>query len=259
MNTIISNAQKSFTLAVAPIVAVIIGSLTFPNSGFGQINAQATRPYVLILPGVLGKQFWDENLLHGIQNSVFQGEAEIYDWTNGPLAIAQNIGGSDIESDFLTQRIVDFKTQFPNRPLFLIGHSGGCRMALNCVENLPYGSSLVERIILLSPCMESRYDLCRTINRTSKGIVAYRSPLDIPISVPLTTVHGLAKGKLSASAAVIGFQIPNHLDFQQRAFYTSKLAQRTYHPKMLNTGHIGGHFGWTLPSFAATYIVNDLR
>ena len=132
-------------------------------------------------------------------------------------------------------------------------------MALNCVEELPLGSLMVDKVILLSPCLEASYDLCKTINRTQKGIVAYRSALDVPISVPLTTLHGLANGQLHLSATVVGFQTPKHLSSREKEEYERLVVQKAFHPKMLKTGHVGGHFGWTMPAFVSKYVVPDLR
>ena len=75
--------------------------------------------------------------------------------------------------------------------------------------------------------------------------------MDVPISMPLTAVHGLVNGRISLSASVVGFRnpiatnpTPNNPNF----------FQIEYMPEMISAGHPGGHFGWTSPSFVSQYI-----
>lgn len=216
------------------------------------------RPYVLILPGILGEQVWDRSLQKGISGSGFPGEVEIYDWTHGPLAFGLNIGGNKSKIQYLRQRIMEFKYSNPMRPLYLIGHSGGCRMVVNILETLPRDVQ-VERSLLLSPCMESNYNLSGALAACRSGMIAFRAPTDIPISVPLTTLHGITQGRMSVSASALGFKIPKNASDYEVDEYSRAFSQLDYNPEMLSSGHLGGHFGWTTPKFASRYIVPLLR
>ena len=220
-------------------------------------NYDCVRPYALLLPGILGEQFWDKNIKAGIEKSNFSGDVEIYDWTLGPLAMGLNMGGNARQVQYLTNRIQEFKQAYPNRPLYLIGHSGGCRMAVLTMEQLP-DQCQINRAVLLSPCMDSNYDLRLAMNHTSNGIVAFNSPLDIPISLPLTAAQGLFHGKVKMSAAVFGFRFPKQILPEEKPIYQKMLSQKQYRPDMLGTGHIGGHFGWTVPEFVSQYVVPSL-
>lgn len=220
------------------------------------------QPYVLILPGILGEQFWDRNVYNGLVDSGLPGHIEIYDWTQGPLAMPTNMGGDDQQTDYLAHRILQFKQEFPKRPLYLIGHSGGCRMAVKVLERLSSHSKTnvpVEKALLLSPCMNSSYDLRAAMLGTYSGIIAFCSPLDLPISLPLTLAHGVTKGDVSMSAAIVGFQMPYGLARHEQETYRLKLQQRKYQLKMMRTGHVGGHFGWTNPKFVASYVAPLIR
>lgn len=211
--------------------------------------------YALILPGILGERFWDNNVQAGIRASNFAGQTEIYDWTKGPLMMAANIGGSSRQSAILVQRIVDFKQRFPRRPLYLIGHSGGCRMVVQVLEQLPIGVD-VERAILLSPCMESTYDLSRALSKTEAGLVVFYSPLDLAISVPLTVAHGFVQaGRIEQTGATTGFKAPPHLNAVETDLYQNRLIQNRFERSMIWSGNIGGHFGWTVPRFISKYVV----
>ena len=218
------------------------------------------QPYVLILPGILGEQFWDRNIYSGLVDYGYQGEVEIYDWTQGPLAMPVNMGGDGHQIDYLAQRILEFKKNFPQRRLFLIGHSGGCKMAVGVLERLSsYKKTPVEKALLLAPCLSSRYDLRAAMSSTKSGIAAFCSPLDVPIPLPLTLAHGVANGNVSMSAAFVGFQLPVGLAEYEQTAYRSNLYQRKYQLNMVRSGHVGGHFGWTNPKFVASYLAPLIR
>ena len=228
-----------------------------------QISYAETRPYVLILPGILGEQFWDRNIYSGLVDYGFPGDVEIYDWTKGPLLMSANMGGDDHQVDYLVQRILEFKKNFPNRRLFLIGHSGGCKMAVEVLERLSEHTSNanlpVEKALLLSPCMNSSYDLRTAMRGTQAGIVAFCSPLDVPIPLPLTLARGVATGDVAMSAAILGFQVPYGLSGYEQTAYRAMLHQQKYRLRMIRTGHVGGHFGWTNPRFVASYVAPFVR
>ena len=220
---------------------------SFSDSGFRRFD----RPYVLILPGILGEQIWDRNLRKGIKNSQAAVDVEIYDWTHGPLMAGFNIGGNEAKVEHLTQGIIKFKQHQPMRPLFLIGHSGGCRMAISILERLPQEIQ-VEKSLLLSPCIDANYDIGPATQACRTGLFAFRSPIDIPISMPLTAIHGLANGQLSLSASVVGFRNPSRTTHTNLG--TPNFFQIDYTPEMISSGHPGGHFGWTTPGFVKRYI-----
>ena len=130
-------------------------------------------------------------------------------------------------------------------------------MAIRTMEQLP-DHCRIERAILLSPCMDSNYDLRSAMNHSSSGIVAFHSPLDAPISLPLTAAQGLVQGKVKMSAAVFGFRLPKTIQPQEQHVYRQMLFQQKYRPDMFSTGHIGGHFGWTVPEFVSQHVVPNL-
>ena len=219
---------------------------------------QSVRPYVLILPGILGEQMWDRRIRQGIIQSGIGCDVEIYDWTKGPLMMVSNIGGDSREVTRLIKSIANFKKTYPNRPLYLIGHSGGCRMTVRVLEQLDH-QPLVDRAILLSPGMESSYEMNLALDGTRRGIVTYYSPLDFPISAPLTFARGLTKMSLHAPAATFGFVSPSTQPNKSGHVGQAPLIQLEYRADMLSTGNVGGHFGWTVPRFVAQYIVPWFR
>ena len=236
-------------------VSLNFSDISIPSALESSLSHSPDQPgYALILPGILGERFWDNNVQVGIRNSNFIGQTEIYDWTQGPLMLAANIGGSEKQSEILVQRIVDFKEQFPRRPLYLIGHSGGCRMVVQILEQLPTGVE-IEKAVLLSPCMESTYNLSRALAKSKSGLVVFYSPLDLAISVPLTVAHGFVQARrIDQTGAATGFKLPANLTAEEFQLYQSRLVQKRFDRSMVWSGNVGGHFGWTMPRFVSKYV-----
>lgn len=225
---------------------------------FGIDDREPSRPYVLILPGILGEQMWDRRIRQGIQQSSLACDVEIFDWTGGPWRMVSNIGGDADNVVVLTRLIRRFRSDHPHRPLFMIGHSGGCRMVVRVLEELQ-NQRLVDRAVLLSPGLQSKYDLTRALGATRQGIVAFHSPLDLPISGTLTFARGLTRLRLDASAATFGFEPPVDRRTGEPDFYKQQLVQHEYNLNMMSTGNIGGHFGWTVPQFVSQHIAPLLQ
>src|SRR5207244_94004 len=53
--------------------------------------------------------------------------------------------------------VLEYRAAHPDRPVYLLGHSGGAGVALAAAEMLPPGS--LERIVLLSAAVSPCYDL----------------------------------------------------------------------------------------------------
>ena len=217
------------------------------------LAAHDTRGYAILLPGILGQQFWDQNIQQGIHSSLFNGQTEIYDWTHGPWLMAANVGGSQKQAKFLAERIAEFNRVYPSRPVYLIGHSGGCRVAIQVLEQLP-PQARIERVVLLSPCMEANYDLTLALSSIQNQLVVFYSALDVLIPIPLSFAHGIAKGNFDRTCATKGFKLPSGATEQSRRMYQSRLVQHKFEGAMVRSGNVGGHFGWTMPAFVSRYI-----
>ncbi|MEZ6102620.1 MAG: alpha/beta hydrolase [Pirellulaceae bacterium] len=213
--------------------------------------------YALVIPGILGEQVWDRNVARSIADSQFPGAVEIHDGTKGPLMMGVNMAGNQCETCRIARKIVDYTRHYPGRPVYLVGHSVGGNMAVRALEALPHGVQ-VEKAILLAPGLASHYDLRHSMQHSRSGIVAYSSPIDAPVSVPLAAIHGLSRGELCLPAAVIGFTTPQGLTAAERADYQRQLRQRRYSLAMLKSGHTGGHWGWTSPQFVTKYVTQEL-
>ena len=210
--------------------------------------------YAIVLPGVLGKQFWDRNVAAGLRQANFQGTVEIYDWTRKPILLGlSNLGGNPRQASVIASRIVKYENQYPGRPVYLLGHSAGCHMVVKSLEALPRGYQ-VDRAILLASCLASDYDLRPAMAHTRLGIVNFNSIVDVTLSQPLTSLVGVTHGQLNLASGVFGFKAPSGVVGAERDYYSQMLNQKSFKPEMIALGNLGGHFGATKPAFVAKQI-----
>ena len=129
------------------------------------------RGLVLILPGIEGRSFLNVSLMAGLLDAGLPYAMEIVDWTTGRFLLAiyhlRAWRRNRRVARQIADRVVEYRRQYPGRPVWLIGHSAGGAMALLTAEFLSAGESLTG-MVLLAPAISSRYscDAAHAADRT---------------------------------------------------------------------------------------------
>lgn len=198
--------------------------------------------YTIVLPGVLGATPYNAKLIRLLKNGTTA--VEYFDWTDGvPLFLRRGLRKNrfnEANARELKRRILEYKQNYPGRPVYVIALCAGAGPACEAISQLPVDQP-VERAILLGPALAPNYDLQPALSRTCCGIDSFHSPLDVPVLMALTTVVGTVDGQHMPAAGAVGFL--------NSASNGPDLRQHMYNPKMLMQGHLGGHFGWTATKF----------
>jgi pimeloyl-ACP methyl ester carboxylesterase len=218
--------------------------------------ARLEQGYTLILPGCLGHGFWDDQVAHGLVQSKVPTAIEIYDWTRGPHMLAFNVLDKKRKQRAIqttVAKIVRYQQEYPGRPVHLIGHSGGGSLAIKTLEALP-PESRVTNAILLAPGVSSKYDLRLAQQHTDRGIHNFYSPYDVLISGAFVVAVGTYDGDHLRCAGLVGFDQSQSADMLTRYPNSAPLVQHAYSLDMLGDGHVGGHFGWTTPTFVGRHL-----
>lgn len=213
--------------------------------------------YTLVLPGCLGHGPWDDQVVKGLEQARVPGVVEIHDWTRGPLLLGLNVfdeGRKQRQARAIVHKIVSYQRRYPERPVNLIGHSGGGTMVLKTLELMP-GDARVQTAVLLAPGVSSDYDVRAARAHTERGVHNFYSPRDVIISGVFMAAVG--EGRNLSSAALVGFEAP-----EGQAKYTSSLPPLVQHPyssEMRPLGHSGGHFGWTNAAVVRDHVAPVLK
>ncbi len=236
------------------MILTLTGCAHFP----GPTHEQQKICMVYVLPGIEGKSFHNVNIARGLVRGGVSGAVQIYDWTTsaGPLGWFVHLANerrNRIEGVRLARRIMHYQRNYPNRPVYLIAHSGGAGVALLATEKLP-ARYAVEAVILLAGAVSPDRDLSRALERSRRGIWNFHSDRDVAFLVVGTWLFGTVDRKHGPSAGAVGFKPPEHLSDEARELYDAKLHEVAYDKRMVKSGHQGGHAGWARPEFVARWV-----
>ena len=212
----------------------------------------------IILPGIESESFANSNVAQGLQNGGVTTAIEVHDWTTGNILNVlhhlRDLERNQVAAKKLADKIVAYQDRYPDRPVYLIGHSGGGGMSILALEALPPDRSITAAI-LLAPAISPTYDLTTALSKTEAGIWNYYSPMDSTLLIAGTTVAGTIDGKHVPAAGAFGFELPAENSAESRQLYQTKLHQVGYECEMMASGNLGGHLGPTWHQFSEDYLV----
>jgi pimeloyl-ACP methyl ester carboxylesterase len=255
--------NSGFSLVVHGLFVMAI--ITFPGCAYFAQQATPQRldqGFAVVLPGIEGKSVFNSNIAQGLVHGSVESAVEIHDWTTGHLSLflvhLRNIKRNREEARKLARKIVEYQNCYPNRPVYLVGHSGGGGMALLTLEYLPPGRK-VTGVILLAVAVSRTFDLREALSKTERGIWNFYSPGDLVFLIAGTTLFGTYDGKHAPAAGAFGFKEPAGLDDAGRDLYRSKLHEVPFNLRMIASGNWGGHFGPSWIHFSKNYLAPILR
>jgi alpha-beta hydrolase superfamily lysophospholipase len=220
------------------------------------------KGYVIILPGIEGRSVLNENIAKGLVDGGVESAIEIYDWTAGPVWLfpitLRAKSRNQHEAQKIAQKIVQYQDAHPDRPVHIIGHSGGGGEAVLTLEALPRNRRIASAI-LLAPAIAPDYNLTRALKRTGFGIYNYYSRYDLFFLTAGTTIMGTIDGQHARAAGAAGFNTPQDLTAEGKELYRTRLHQQRYTKKMAEHGHRGLHIGWAKREFVANWLAPVIR
>jgi len=220
-------------------------------TGCNDLNAD--KPYltkerkenglILILPGIEGESGFNHDIMRGLELSGSYRAVMIYHWGRpipllGMVLNQVDIIGNRLAGKSIAQLIEHYQDMYPNRPVHIIGHSGGGGIAVFAAEELSEGRRL-DGLVLLSASIAENYDLTKALRHCKNGIVNFYNPSDTGLLGVGTTIMGTVDGSRGASAGLNGFK---------RTF--GKLYQR----RISTSGGGGSHDAATKPQFVNRYV-----
>lgn len=211
----------------------------------------------MVLPGIEGRGALNWGIYQGLLDGGFPGAVVLWDWTTGlwPLLLyhLRAHGRNRNKAAVLARLILDYQKEFPGRPVYLVGHSGGAALAVWAIEALPEGSA-VTGAVLLGAALSSRYSLAPTLQKMEQCLWNFWSPLDLPLLGAGTVLFGTLDGQHTVAAGLCGFSLPPGVSLHERELYRCRLRQHRHELRMARQFHLGGHFGWANLVFVAEVV-----
>jgi hypothetical protein len=150
------------------------------------------------------------------------------------------------QADRLAEEVRKIKEKDPDRPVYLVGKSGGTGVVLGAAEQLP--PDTLERVVLLSAAVSPLFDLRGALRASKGGIVSFVCRHDKFILGWGTSQFGTADRFYGPSAGLVGFVVPKDLSEADHHLY-DRLVEIPWDARMIWQGHPGTHFGTSMPGF----------
>jgi hypothetical protein len=219
--------------------------------------ARFANGLAVVLPGIEGCGPLNWSICQGLIDGGFPGAVVLWDWTTGlwPLLLFHLRAGRFqlAKAAALARFILDYQNDYPQQPVYLVGHSGGTALAALALEALPEGQA-VTGAVLLGSALSPHFPLGPVLQKVQRGMWNFWSPLDIPLLAVGTLLFGTADGRHSVAAGLCGFSVPQSTAPEVMQLYLTRLHQRRYELRMARQFHLGGHFGWANRVFVAEEI-----
>ncbi len=214
------------------------------------------RGLILILPGIEGESLLNHSIADGLKDSGVPDAIDIYDWTGtrwfmigNTMRYQRNLR----QASLVAHRLREYQRTYPDRPIHLVGHSGGGGLAVMVLEQLPENKPITAAI-LLAPALSPSYNLAPALRRTEYGIYNFWSPADLAFLGIGTTAFGNMDRGHGPAAGAIGFRVPEGLGAEEVELYRDKLHQVRWRTDMLRGGHLSGHMSWANPLFVRDWL-----
>jgi len=208
---------------------------------------------VIVLPGIEGRSALSEAICEGLVDGGVNWAVELCDWTSPvPMNYLGNLRDRDRnrqQAEEIAAKIVRYKMAHPERPVVLVGQSGGGAIAVWITEALPPGEK-IDGIVMLAASLSPDYALDGAMAGVKRGIVNYYSSRDWFILGIGTIISGTMDGEHSSSAGRVGFTVPHG----KRARAYEKLYQIPWQKEMALSGYSGTHLTSGAREFVATYV-----
>lgn len=217
---------------------------------------------IIVLPGIEGPGMFNHDVAVGLGDGGVSSAIEIHDWTTGvPGNFVWNLADFERNRDAakrLAVKIVNYRQIHPNRPVHLVGHSGGAGIAVLALESLPKGTR-IDMALLLAPALSPEYDLSAALRHTRVGVCNFYSENDVTLLKYGTSVFGSIDREFGESAGAVGFHAPATLSAEDRKLYDDRLRQVRWSPMLARRGASGSHIGWTSKEFVKSYLAPIVR
>ena len=239
-----------------PMLAALVFCGCENNQAF-QTPERLDAGLVVILPGIEGESAANQNIRDGLNAAGIDRSLQIWHWGRPVPGVGMILNqidflGNYIAGERIAQRIMKYQDEYPDRPVHIIGHSGGGGIAVFAASALPEGRE-VTGLVLLSASISSGHDITRALNHCSSGIVNFYNTSDLALLGLATTVLGNVGGAHGPSAGLQGFTTPDASGDPDKLLAYQKLHQIALSGAMLESGATA-HFATTQRSFISTYV-----
>lgn len=241
------------------VTAVSLTLGCFEDSSIYLTEQRKANGLVVILPGIEGESSMNRNIRKGLDRAGIQAAMPIYHW-GSPIPIAgmmlnqMDVIGNRMAGERVAKMVRQYQQSHPDRPVYLIGHSGGGGIAVFAAEAM--GDAQLDGLVLLSASISTGYDLSKALQHCRQGIINFYNPRDIGLLAVGTTITSTVDGVRGPSSGLEGFEKPGAGASPDKRYNYRKLYQFKLRPSMSRGDP---HAAATKPGFVSTYVAPWVR
>jgi hypothetical protein len=207
---------------------------------------------IFLLDGIGGARLLPRCWAAGLRAAGLEHDLEEFYWSNGVWAApvfadAWTLNRNRRQAEHLAERIRVYRCLHPDRPLHLLAHSGGTAIAVFALELLAPEES-VTSAVLANSGLSPGYDLTPALARTTAGMLALHSPLDLFFLGLGGLLVGSMDRRRGVAAGLVGFRPPSAAPEVVRAY--ERLRQLWWRPGLVRRGWLGTHVSAASGRFA---------
>ena len=245
-------ALMSRRVLILGLVA-LVGCRSVPTTVESYSLPTPPEGIVIVVDGSGGYQISPRAVAMAVEASRLPLYVRSFDWTHGTgrgLADMIDTAHARAEGCRLAAHVEWYRTNYPDLPVYLVGHSAGCMVVLEATRHLP--ANRVERIVLLAPAVSAGYDLRPALASSRSGIDSFTSAKDNFYLGLGTDLFGTADGVRGQPAAGrFGFDAP--------ACGSDRLRQHPWDPSVAWSGNEGAHSDALMRGYLRAYVLPLLR
>jgi pimeloyl-ACP methyl ester carboxylesterase len=206
---------------------------------------------VLVLPGIEGPSLNTVLISRGLGDLPFA--IATYDWRQGRPGVqyGYDTKAARKSAEGVAEHIAKYREEYPGRPVFIVGHSGGGGIAVFSAESMPDGAP-VDGVVILEGALGPQYDLTRAIRGSNRHIANCYCWNDLFLW-GLTTVGHNVDGSAGRTAGQEGFSLPKNAP-KDRILAFACVKEIPWDSSMIKEGNVGGHFGVVAPGYIEAHV-----
>lgn len=258
--------KRSFFLV--PFVVALVGCASTGNSRPANPPPPNPKPLgakygaiptglVLVANGSGDSGRLSSNLAQVAANSEAPLEVEPFVWSHGSgRSLTDHLDHDNqvSQSQRLASQVTTYSANYPDHPIYLVGHSTGCAVVLMAAESLSPGT--IDGITLLAPSVSANHDLRPALRSTRGGVHVHCSAEDRWILGFGMKILGTSDLNYSDAAGLYGFKLVSASP-DDAALY-QKIHQHPWDSTLAWTGNDGSHYGCIQPRFLKAYVLPEL-
>lgn len=243
------HARARLLSVLSALATVTVGCWTPPKA----TSEQQQRGLVWIFPGIGAGPTLMSGAYQGLRDGGVEGEIRFSKWDRPLIDVLGHLQKHDANRALaanVAAQTAEYWREHPGASIDLVGYSAGGGIALMVAEELP-GDVRLRHVVLVQPGVSPTWDLTRALQNVDGRMINLYCRSDWLILGAGTRSFGTVDREYVSSAGKEGFCIETAVpDAKSRG----KLIQRAWDPKMLWTGHWGGHAGILLYEWNKRYV-----